>query len=760
MLDFNKNVSSDEMFLPLDGRRSGGAYFYRVSGSNDKIKKIITDYYGAALKKGAVLVGKLKTPDERQVTFFLDMLGRDFSLDKMFIGRSLSKWLPRLKNDQCVMLTDAIHDTLIDFRSLGKNEAMLKNLYVRLMCWLYFILGSVVTHIGENEPPKILYGGAVGRHDLYFLHVMNRCGCDVLFLQTNGEQEYDVLDPGNKYSQRLTFPDMQPFPQGFDVTKLKNDAAEKQQRESLYGARTSIRAGTNIWLSGDKILEDLKIVPVSRGKDSDVFYNSLCRITGVWDKLTYQNDLYSFYMEMKNSGRRMVLIENRIPMPTNEELIGVERGPFKTKEQVVAATMKSVRLPVNDDLKKVFARAFVDVILEEGEKPDMTIQRLSTMAACVSCWLNRYGPPLFNSWTMPMVSLFIYLGGCRSGHEEAFLRVLSRLPCDVLILAPNLNVKCLLNDSKLFELKYADSLNVTEFPTDSGMLQFATVAYHAERELDSALYEGTGLYRDYQYTKANSVILKTMFEEIDILWKQETKFRPNFGVIDGVVNVPVIFAKVSGVKESNVTKYWKTVQNLLTDNTLVIYGAPFIRRGDFNPMNINSAAYIRGGRIRRDYVLSMREYQYRHLRRETQDFIFDKIDLLMGSRLISGTFENGTEYLIAATLLNIPPDILKLIQGFDFTKLNPKIIYINTAEVPISLEDAILTAFLSLSGFDVLFLVPPGYQTVENYFSKHILDEHKVGEYMYDLQMPRLKPPKTSVQKSKPIFGGLFRKGQ
>lgn len=247
-----------------------------------------------------------------------------------------------------------------------------------------------------------------------------------------------------------------------------------------------------------------------------------------------------------------------------------------------------------------------------------------------------------------------------------------------------------------------------------------------------------------------------------MLWKEETKFRPNFEVVEGVVNVPVIFAKVSGVKDSQPSKYWKLVQSLVTDNTLVIGSVPYLSSNDNNPMRVNSSLLLRGGVINREAVLARREYQYRHLRPETQSFIFDKIDLLIRSRMIRGTFENGTEYAIAATLLFLPPAVLRLIQGFDFTKVNPKVLYINTGERPISLEDAILTAFLSLAGFDVLFMVPTGYQTVEGFFNKNILDEHKVGEYMYDLQVPKLKIPKPKPQqqqKNKSIFGNLFRKG-
>ena len=79
---------------------------------------------------------------------------------------------------------------------------------------------------------------------------------------------------------------------------------------------------------------------------------------------------------------------------------------------------------------------------------------------------------------------------------------------------------------------------------------------------------------------------------------------------------------------------------------------------------------------------------------------------------------------------------MRLIQKFDFTKRNPKLIYLNTGEKVISLEDTILTAFLSLVGFDVVFFVPTGYQSVEKYFNRKLMDEHQIGDYMYDLQVP------------------------
>ena len=110
--------------------------------------------------------------------------------------------------------------------------------------------------------------------------------------------------------------------------------------------------------------------------------------------------------------------------------------------------------------------------------------------------------------------------------------------------------------------------------------------------------------------------------------------------------------------------------------------------------------------------------------------------LLLDQKLIRGTFENGTEYTVIATALNLPKDLLRKIQKFDFTKKNPKLIYINTTEKMISLEDSILTAFLSLVGFDVLFFVPTGYQCIEQHFARPFAGETQIGDYLYDLRIP------------------------
>ena len=112
-----------------------------------------------------------------------------------------------------------------------------------------------------------------------------------------------------------------------------------------------------------------------------------------------------------------------------------------------------------------------------------------------------------------------------------------------MILCPDLNIKCCLSDNLLYEVNYSESLSINNYPQDNSQVRLKTVAYNAERDLDTIMYNNSGLYRNNQYAKANIINLQTTYEEIKILWDEELKYRPGFNTIDDVVNIPVILFK-------------------------------------------------------------------------------------------------------------------------------------------------------------------------------------------------------------------------
>lgn len=758
MFEHVKIQSLDDYFIELSNRSKKGIYFYRINAYNEQISDFIVKLYEAARTSGVIIEGRIPNPDEKNLAYYNEIMGPGFQLSKQFIDASLKKWLPRMTDYQRNSVANSIYGTLVSLQNSGKNENMLKNAYIKFMCWLYYKFERVVNQLGNEKVPKILYEGDISNYELMLIEILSNAGCDVVFLQYGGDSNYLKLDPHSIISDNLTMSVMKPFPSEFNLKWVRNEIQNNLNRERLYGKKPEIMNCTNAWIKG-KGLEDVKTSLQNRGNDPKLFYNCFLRITGVEDKLTYLNELYQFQLELKNSGRKLAIVDNEIQMPDAQEISTIQRNNYTRQEDMIMDLSKNIKYTANAELQRLMVKAFVDVILEEGKQEGISLNKLSNKAVILLCWLKRYQEKLFHNWKLPEIGVFLYMGGCKSENEAMFVRFLSRLPLDVVIFNPNLNTACCLQDKMLYELKYDNSLTVNVFPQENSDIHVGTAAYHAERELDTLMYNDSGMYRNQQYGKANTVTLQTMYEEIGILWPQELKYRPNFSTVNDVANIPVIFAKASGIKDGDVTKYWQSIKPLLTPETFLIKQVPYINSTDPNPFKQYVAEFFKNGKVQKSKIKAHSLYQYGVLREEIQDHILDKLQLLIDQKSIKGTFENGTEYTIVATVLNMQKDIIRMIQKFDFTKMNPKIVYINTTETPISLEDSILTAFLSLVGFDIVFFVPTGYQSIEKHFNKRLMEEHQVGEYVYDLQVPEFNTISTATRNRSSWRDKIFKRG-
>lgn len=737
----------DDYFIELDRRQEKGVYFYRINGYNETVRDFIQRYYEAARKTGVIIEGRIPNPDENNLLYYEEMMGMGFQMSMGFITSSLKKWLPRMNDYQRNNVAMSIYDTLDEMLKSGKNENMLKNAYIKFMCWLYYKFERIINQLGEKNVPKILYEGDVSNYELKLLTILSNAGCDIVLLQYQGDQNYLKLDGANRFSTPLNIQGLSGFPPGFSLKVMRQELEEKMNTRRLYGTMPQICNCTNAWIEG-KGFEDMIKSVLTRGSDSNFYYNCFIRINGVWDKLTYQNELYQFQLELKNSKRNLVIIDGSLTPPSMEEINSIHRRSYNSQDQMLMDLSNNVKYSANVELQRLINKTFIDIISEESKIQGMNLNKLTNKAVYLLCWLKRYQSELFRNWKMPDISCFIYLGGCKNENEAMFVRFLSRLPVDVLILNPNLNVRCCLKDSLLYEINYTESLTVDEFPREDSTVRMATAAYHAERELDTLMYQDSGMFRNRQHQKAVSVTLQTMYEEIFILWDQELKYRPNFSVVDSLVNMPVIFSKVSGVKDGAVSGYWADIKKLITEDTFLIKGAPFIHPTAPNPVKAYAVEFVKNGRLQRGKIKAHKCYQYSLLRDEVQEHILDKLQILLDERIIKGTFENGTEYTIVAVILNLDKELLRMIQKFDFTKKNPKVIYIDATEDMISLEDSILTAFLNLAGFDIVFFVPTGYQICSKFFGKKVMEEHETGEYMYDLQIPEFRGISSNTHQS------------
>jgi hypothetical protein len=696
---------------------------------------------------GVIIEGRITNPEEKHLSYYEEIMGLSFQISLGFLTSSLKKWLPRMNDIQRNNLAISIYDELAVMRREGKNDNMLKNAYIKFMCWLYYKFERILNHLGNEKLPKILYEGDISNYELKLLCILANAGCDIVLLQYQGDSNYIKLDPSSSLSIAYINQNGTSFPIDFNINWIQKETEKTKNIQRLYGVLPQLKRGTNQGVNQASFESILKN-STARGNDPNVFYNCFIRILGVEDKITYLNELFQLQLQLKNNKRKVVIVEQSIATPTMDEIAGVKRNNYNLLEQMLLDLSSNLQYTANLELQRLMVKSYLDILMEESNKSELNLNKLTNKAVYLLCWIKRYQVELFLNWKPPEISCFIYLGGCKNEAEVMFLRFLSRLPIDVLVLLPDLNSQCRLNDDSLIEIKYTTSMVVEQFPRENAELHMGTAAYHAERELDSLMYQDSGMYRNRQYEKAVAVILRTMYEEISIMWDQELKYRPNFSVVDTTVNIPVIFSKISGVKDKNIALYWKGVKSLVTSDTYVIENIPFIKTIDSNPIKAHATEFIKNGKLQKGKIKEHQAYQYGFLRDEMQDYILDKLQLLIDLKSIKGTFENGTEYTIISTVLNLSKDIIRLIQNFDFTKKNPKLIYINTTEIISSLEDSIMIAFLNLAGFDILIYVPTGYQNIEKFYNKKMMEEHQIGDYVYDLQPPRFDNNSSSTRPS------------
>lgn len=786
MFQHIKINSLDDYFLSLSRRSGSKVFFYRINSYSESIWNFLCRYYDEARKNGVIIDGRIPNVDQNQLSYYYEIMGESFTSDKRFIMTSLQKWLPRMNAIQRNEITDAMYDVLSGLAAQGKNENILKNAYIKFMCWLYYRFESLTSRLGEDNIPKILCNGIGSHYELMLLSMLSRSGCDIVLVQTDGNSQYNGFDPKSETSD-LWENTGNPFPADFSVRKLQQVSAEKANTASVCGDRPVFEIVTNSWAKGDG-LEDILTEAEKRGTQLNKVCNIFYQINGVYSRADYVNELISFRNSMNSQKRSLIVVNDEISEPSYDEISAIKRSNYNSAAMAVSELARNI--VINDaKLQQMVRYVFSQTMLKYSGQS--SINKFVNTCVYVICWLKRWQKQLFVNWSADKIPCFVLFNCNMNENQIIFTEILSVLPVDVLILNPALKNVCKINNANLEEFTYDNPLEIDAFPEEGVSMRAGTVAYHAERELDTLMYQDTGIYRNHQYSKASAIVLDTMFEEIEILWSQELKYRPNFSTENGEVIIPVFFAKVSGVKDGNQKAYWQFVKKLVTEDTIVING---MHRGSANPhspavnpysgggmtrslgslnpysivnanpysANIRSSApaqsgntsqsvsFWKNGSLQRDAIKNSPEYRYKVLREDLQEYILDKLQLLIDSRIIKGTFENGMEYKIISTILNldgIDREIVRKLQNFDFTKKNPKILYINTGDNAISPEQAIAFEFLSMAGFDVLFLIPTGYCNVENHYSRPIISEHQTGAYIYDMKCPNL------AYKRKKLFG-------
>lgn len=819
MLERSTLTTLGDYALPLSRRATPGPYFARVCAWSPEIRDDLWRYHEMARQWGVIIENRVPNPDEGQIGYMQQTLGPDFEPTAAFAEAALDRWMPRMSPANRHAFAEGLERQYRELARQGKPAGVMKNLYIKLMCWLYYRFERLMPLLGREDLPKLLYvGETITGHELAMLDMLCGMGTDVLLVLTGGDEAYLRVDPQSRVSQLCAVANGGPFPAGFSLKQLRQEMASSTavpgaksgpprasgpatqanrpagtpsqhppvpagrgdggeamrnrppivrpsasptpvKREKVvaerYFAPPAHEMCTNAWMA-EADYRQLLTPPSSRGSDPKLFYNGFVRLRGVRDKLDYLNDLRRFYDQLIAAGRGVVAVDGPLPRPEPEELNAIRRrSRYASAEEMIVDLAGNLPSGTPEELQRLMQRAFTQV-MRIAAKAQPNLNRLLVTAVVLLCRVRRWHGALFKGWKPGETPVFILMGGCADEDDALYVRWLARLPADVLLPVPDLSKPCALVDETLLELAGEETLEAAKFPRDDATMRLSTMAAHAERDLDTLLYADSGIYRNRQFARGNAVTLRTTYDELFILWDQELRYRPGFDAGEDAVNMPVLYAKISGVEGGKLPAYWQKVRSLAGKDVLYVRQLPMpcVQGGGAHQALAQKA--LKNGRIDREGLKRERRYPFALLRDELQEHIFDKLQLMLDRRLIRGTFVNGTEYTVLATALGMGKELLRMLQAFDFTRGNPKVVCVDAKEGGATLEDAILLTLLNLLGFDVALFVPTGYQTIERFLADNLPVEHQIGPYIYDLTAPALD----EIPQAKPSgwFDRLFRR--
>ncbi|WMJ79913.1 YceG family protein [Clostridium sp. MB40-C1] len=521
---------------------------------------------------------------------------------------------------------------------------------------------------------------------------------------------------------------------------------------------------------GGFIGKPLPIIPV-------YFY----RYIGISEnKDEYYNSLYRLDKKLESLGDLYLKFTSDIPIESNTELIKRTNSVWnslnnfdKSKKDILMGLL--VKAEAFPDLReKIIISSIVksfNSILELYINNEVNINggRVKNFCLKILMWIHKYLPDLFKKFdylknsTGEIYNPKILYYGYIKKHEAYFLMFLAKMGCDIIYINSYSDEIFSEIDREAVYTKSVvlpDKEQLKDFPKEEIMIREETTAFKASREIANVIYnDEDGLYKPWQFEEYGiyPVTLKTTYDELKILWKEEARMRPSFKIENKTVYIPNLFAKISGTNK-DINLYWQDFCKFKdSENVFFIPDIPYIKR-EYSRYNLYSLEYCFGQDklIDKESLFKNKLYKFSYLKTALQDTIVDKINQLLKLSPFKHAIDTEFRLKILMTVLNMDTNILELIQKFDYPFSIPKLVIYDNDKDIFSDEDTIILAFLNLMGFDIVIFTPTGYNNIEQKIDDKYYDTHKLEDIKFDLQVPNnFKGIRKNKQGS--FWSNLFR---
>ena len=426
-----------------------------------------------------------------------------------------------------------------------------------------------------------------------------------------------------------------------------------------------------------------------------------CEIKGTNCIANYAEDLF----KLRRSLSDCIVINGKIPNPTVDEGRQEVKGIVKP---VLQRFLREKRITGND-------------------------------AKVLKALCCRY----FSQVSKAKVGTLLYYGSITEKKEIQLLDFAKELPMDVIIL----------NHAKEESYDFKGDFMVIEEEFASPLAQFpdevlATGAASVEKTLDQVLYGDENFSRPNQYSEVESIILNVTKEDVTGLWDEEIKMRTGYGIENGKVIVPTLYAQITGLgnfsKRSYIDFVSALTQNSMCFVTEALEISPIKLKGDSSLKTMSDKHF---NKKFAEKVLSMTPLSI--LSQEKQNLLIEKANEMIKKYKFNSIWDVLT---FAGILFAIPEALAQLIHVWDLTKVNPKIVMVLTGTRKLEPKEEVMLQYLHAIGFDVLLFVPTGYGLVTEDLLRSGLQKIDLGNYNFSIQYSEI------VSNRKGLLNRLFHR--
>ena len=758
LINFERNHQANNNVNSTPVVPNSPTKYNRYVGYNDErsIRDIIAKLYVKTKTNGVLIKTSIPKPSQPEIAKINQLITISNDISKEYIYNSIANLVSSGSIDfskfgftgDIQKISDLIYSILEDCKQKGALSSTLKSSFISFICWFIRYNTYALTNI--------LYMGTPSKHEIYWLYIMHNLGCEVNTISFEDDNnEYLKTDTANKYSNLIMGDKFNPLTIDFKSINV-DDYIYADKVNEVNSEVSNLKVSIIEMVSQNSIEQELSTlrsqrINTSSGTIESTYFVLLC---GFDEEDAYRNMLFNIRKNITNSPKPLIFIDNELEKPTYDEGAEFYNINRNNKSSMLMSFIERLNVATSKDRTILAKQKFLTLMSNKKDKSNKELNNNALFGMCVNVcvWFKQCVELVdFSKCDVPV---FFFYGEPKE-PEFTLMELLSSIGFDILIACPN---KLVCNDIIKLDIngimqkfEYSNTGTIKDFPTQLVRAKVATTAYNASRDLDNILYNDGCMFRDRHYNFCQTATLQTTFEEIDLLWTAESKYRPGFSSDEHTVTVPNIFAKLEGVPYGDTSKYIKEIQNKLTPHSVYYRFIPFFKPN----YGINDfTGFFNGNRLDLAKIkLNKNINKYSHMPDNVQDLIFQKMQEVINSGYLK-IKQPDVMHLTIKVGTMLPNNILQLIQNFDFTKDIPKIVIIHSTKTSFSAYECIFLLLLNFIGFDILIYTPTGYKNIENYIDNRAFEQYNIGEFNYNLVAPNMKIPKAKPLKK----FGFFRK--